>query len=72
MYFVAFSLADLFYWGAYYGVMENTVKSSEFFSAENKVRVIVTFIELGIGLVLLLGSSCINKLILKARTAGVR
>lgn len=70
VYFIAFAVADLLYWASYYSVMLNELKTNEYFTSEKKVGVIVTFIELGIGLALLFGSNGINKLVLKVRTAG--
>lgn len=70
MYFVAFSIADLVYWAIYYGMILNELKTNEFFTIDNKVKVIATFVELLIGLILLLGSSGINNLIIKIRSSG--
>ncbi len=72
MYFLAISIADLVYWGSYFTLMANNTQESAYFTTDNTARVLTTFAEMAIGLVLLLGSRGINSLISKFRNAGTK
>lgn len=72
MYFLAISIADLVYWGSYFTLMANNAQESAYFTTDNTARVLTTFAEMAIGLVLLLGSRGINRLISRFRNAGTK
>ena len=72
MYFLAISTADLVYWASYFTLMSNHVQESAYYTTDNIARVLTTFAELTIGLVLLLGSRGINILISKFRNADTK